>query len=108
MKSKTVAGLLGIFLGAFGVHRFYLGQPIIGLFYLFFCWTFVTALSGFVEGLMFLAMGEERFNRKYNKAYQVASLAVNSADEIEKLHKLQASGIISTEEFKKRKVKLLS
>jgi TM2 domain-containing membrane protein YozV len=30
-KSKMVAGLLGIFLGALGVHRFYLGYTAIGV-----------------------------------------------------------------------------
>jgi hypothetical protein len=34
-KSKIVAGLLGIFLGAYGVHRFYLGYTGIGLLMLF-------------------------------------------------------------------------
>lgn len=34
-KSKIVAGLLGIFLGAFGVHRFYLGYTKMGLIMLF-------------------------------------------------------------------------
>jgi TM2 domain-containing membrane protein YozV len=30
-KSKLVAGLLGLFLGVYGVHRFYLGYPGIGI-----------------------------------------------------------------------------
>ena len=30
-RSKVVAGLLGLFLGPYGVHRFYLGYPGIGL-----------------------------------------------------------------------------
>jgi hypothetical protein len=34
-KSKLVAGLLGLFLGVYGVHRFYLGYPLIGLLQLF-------------------------------------------------------------------------
>ncbi|MBC8874414.1 MAG: TM2 domain-containing protein [Planctomycetes bacterium] len=34
-KSKLVAGLLGIFLGAYGVHRFYLGYTGLGLIMLF-------------------------------------------------------------------------
>ncbi len=34
-KSKIVAGLLGIFLGAYGVHRFYLGYTRMGLIMLF-------------------------------------------------------------------------
>jgi TM2 domain-containing membrane protein YozV len=31
LKSKLVAGLLGIFVGCFGVHRFYLGYTTIGV-----------------------------------------------------------------------------
>jgi len=31
LKSKMVAGLLGIFVGGFGVHRFYLGYNTIGI-----------------------------------------------------------------------------
>ena len=34
-KSKLVAGLLGLFLGVYGVHRFYLGYPGIGIAMLF-------------------------------------------------------------------------
>jgi TM2 domain-containing membrane protein YozV len=30
-RSKLVAGLLGVFLGGFGVHRFYLGYTTIGV-----------------------------------------------------------------------------
>ena len=30
-KSKLAAGLLGIFLGALGIHRFYLGYNAIGV-----------------------------------------------------------------------------
>lgn len=33
-KSKIAAGLLGIFLGGFGIHRFYLGYVGVGLFQL--------------------------------------------------------------------------
>jgi TM2 domain-containing membrane protein YozV/ribosomal protein L40E len=31
LKSKLVAGLLGIFVGCFGIHRFYLGYNTIGV-----------------------------------------------------------------------------
>jgi TM2 domain-containing membrane protein YozV len=55
-RSKTVAGLLGIFLGLFGVHRFYLGFIGIGLLQIFL--TFMTGgiagLWGFVEGILCL------------------------------------------------------
>ncbi|GMA24307.1 hypothetical protein GCM10025864_20660 [Luteimicrobium album] len=56
-KSKLVAGLLGIFLGSLGVHRFYLGYTGIGILQIVV--TFVTlglgGLWGFIEGIVYLA-----------------------------------------------------
>ena len=56
-KSKRTAGLLGVFLGAFGVHRFYLGYTGIGIAQivvsLLTC-TIGGAIWGFVEGLLIL------------------------------------------------------
>jgi TM2 domain-containing membrane protein YozV len=55
-KSKMIAGLLGVFLGGFGVHRFYLGYIGIGVAQL--CVTLITcgfgALWGFIEGILIL------------------------------------------------------
>jgi len=59
-KSKLVAGLLGIFLGAFGVHNFYLGytgkavaQVLITVLS---CFTLavVSEIWGLIEGIMIL------------------------------------------------------
>ena len=56
-KSKLVAGLVGIFLGGFGVHRFYLGYTGIGIAQIivtiFTCGT--GALWGLIEGILILA-----------------------------------------------------
>ena len=56
-KSKLTAGLLGIFLGGFGVHRFYLGYTTMGIIQIVV--TLVTcgigSLWGFVEGILILA-----------------------------------------------------
>lgn len=56
-KDSLVAGLLGIFLGGFGVHRFYLGFNTIGILQLVV--TFLTcgigSIWGFVEGILILA-----------------------------------------------------
>ncbi len=64
LKSRLRAGLLGIFLGGLGIHRFYLGYTRIGiiqlLMLLFFSWftSGVTALAawvwGMIEGIMIL------------------------------------------------------
>ena len=64
-KSKTTAGLLALLLGGAGIHKFYLGSWGWGLIYLVFIWTYVPALLGFIEGIMFLTMSEENFNVKY-------------------------------------------
>ena len=61
-KSRLVAGLLGIFLGSFGIHRFYLGYTKIGVIQIVV--TIVTCgiggLWGFVEGILIL-MKNDRF-----------------------------------------------
>jgi len=64
-KSKSTAALLALFLGGIGIHKFYLGQWIQGLFYLCFCWTFVPAIIAFLEVFVYLSMGKERFARQY-------------------------------------------
>ena len=67
-KSKLAAGLFGIFLGGFGIHKFYLGKTGMGILYLLFCWTFIPAVVGFIEGILFLVMKDEDFNAKYGNA----------------------------------------
>lgn len=54
-KSKMTAGLLGIFLGAWGIHNFYLGYTgkAIGQIVLTFCFG-IGAIWGFIEGIMIL------------------------------------------------------
>ena len=54
-KSKLVAGLLGIFLGGWGVHNFYLGFTGKGIaqILLNFCFGIGT-IWGFIEGVLIL------------------------------------------------------
>lgn len=80
MKRKLTVGLLAIFLGGLGIHRFYLNQIILGIIYLLFCWTFISSIIGLIDGIIFLSMDENKFDLKYNKqmpstlAKSVASL----------------------------------
>ena len=62
-KSKMAAGLLGIFLGGLGIHRFYLGytgiavaQLVLGLSGIFTCGitSIASAIWGLVEGIMIM------------------------------------------------------
>ena len=57
LKSRIAAGLLGVFIGGLGIHRFYLGYTGIGVAQILV--TFVTcgmgSLWGFIEGICILA-----------------------------------------------------
>lgn len=64
-KSKLAAVLFALFLGGFGIHKFYLGRTGMGLLYLLFCWTFIPAVVGFIEAILLLVMSDEDFVRKY-------------------------------------------
>jgi len=83
MKKKGVAFVLAFFLGIFGVHRFYLGQRKLGLLY-FASFVFgifaleafsidepplfvITAIVGFIDSVLFLAMPKADFDEKYNQ-----------------------------------------
>lgn len=66
-KNKVVAGLLGIFLGGLGIHKFYLGRVGWGIVYVLFCWTYIPAFIGFIEGIVYLASNEQSFHMKYSK-----------------------------------------
>jgi TM2 domain-containing membrane protein YozV len=55
-KSKMAAGLLGIFLGAWGVHRFYLGHVGIGIAQIAvtICTCGFGGIWGLIEGILVL------------------------------------------------------
>jgi TM2 domain-containing membrane protein YozV len=55
-KSKMAAGLLGVFIGGFGIHRFYLGYTGIGIAQIIvtICTCGVGHIWGFIEGILIL------------------------------------------------------
>ena len=66
VKNKVVAGLLAIFLGSLGIHKFYMGKIGMGILYLVFCWTCIPGIIGFIEGIMYLCSNDENFQLKHH------------------------------------------
>ncbi|PIZ50618.1 hypothetical protein COY27_06435 [Candidatus Woesearchaeota archaeon CG_4_10_14_0_2_um_filter_33_13] len=64
-KNRTTAGILALFLGGFGVHKFYLGDSGKGILYLIFCWTFIPAIIALIEAIQIFSMTDEKFEDKY-------------------------------------------
>jgi len=58
-KQKLIAGLLGIFLGSIGIHRFYLGYNKIGVYQIIatVLTCGVAGIWGFIEGILYLVGG---------------------------------------------------
>ena len=72
-RSRVAAGLLGIFLGAFGLHRMYLGYwrrgltmlaiTVVGGFFTLGLAALAMGLWGFAEGLLVLSVRRGRYAR---------------------------------------------
>ena len=68
---KLPAGLCGIFLGAFGVHKFILGYTQTGLIMLavtlltFGIGATIMAVVGFIEGIIYLTKTDQQFVDEY-------------------------------------------
>ncbi len=64
-KDRMTAGLLALFLGNIGVHKFYLNQGGMGVLYLLFSWTFIPGLIALVEAIQYLTMSDQDFHQRY-------------------------------------------
>lgn len=60
-KSLLLSYLLSMFLGAFGIHLFYLGKKKRGIIYLLFSWTGITVFLGFYD-LLFIHKWFKEYN----------------------------------------------
>ena len=79
-KSKVVAGLLAIFLGWLGIHKFYLGYTVPGIVFLlvtllgagmveeeesFAILPFAILIISLIEGIIYLTRSNEEFEQTY-------------------------------------------
>ena len=71
-KSRIVAALLALFLGGLGIHKFYYlswgwGVLYLGFFLITCGWGgVITSVLALIEAILFFAMSDGEFNRKYN------------------------------------------
>lgn len=71
--NKVTACLFAMFLGLFGAHRFYLGQPMMGVLYLLMnlilFWTIIVpvifCIICVIEGLVYLSYSDSDFAEEY-------------------------------------------
>ena len=73
-KRKIAAGLLAIFLGWLGIHKFYLGYTRPGII-LLLCGTigwitfgilpFIVSIIGLIEGIIYLTKPDDQFDQEY-------------------------------------------
>ena len=75
-KSKLAAGLLGIFWGSLGIHKFYIGYNKAGLIMLLVSLltcgigASIMMVIGIVEGIMYLTKTDEEFEAIYVQGQQ--------------------------------------
>lgn len=65
-RDRKVAIWLAVFLGNFGIHKFYLGEKALGISYLALCWTAVPWLISLYEAVHIAQMSRVSFNLVYN------------------------------------------
>lgn len=113
MKNKAVAALLAFFLGAFGIHKFYLGYNFAGILYLIFSWTFIPSILALFDFIGLLLMSDAAFNSKYNnmpnqpQTMGPGRSAQTSTQTLVELKKLYDSGVITADEYEEKRRKYL-
>ena len=63
-KSKLTAGLLALFLGGLGIHKFYLGAWGWGIVYIVLVMTWIPAILALIEAIRYFTLPDEEFKQK--------------------------------------------
>ena len=57
--NRLTCGLLAIFMGSCGLHKFYGGKAGQGIIYILFSWTFIPFIISLIEGIAVLLAVED-------------------------------------------------
>ncbi len=82
MKNKFTVGLLALYLGSFGIHRFYLNDKK-GIYYILLCWTLIPFIISIFEAFKYFMMDDELFDDKYNSNLSKEHFFLNIQKEVD-------------------------
>lgn len=115
-KSRSIAAVLA-FSGTLtisGLHKFYLGQPVWGILYVLLSWTPIPKVASAIEGVWYLALDEEAFDRNFNQGKSAVKFSQQASNQVEtvanalrELDALRQDGLISEYEFEQKRRQLL-
>lgn len=121
-KNRKVAILLalsGTVVPIVGLHKFYLGQPVWGIFYLLLAWTPIPHIASAIEGVWYLSQSQTDFDQNFNPMLVVEAMPDVSpatvdpklvgaiAEALRQLDNLRQDGLISEYEFEQKRRQLL-
>ncbi|MBE9177979.1 NINE protein [Oculatella sp. LEGE 06141] len=116
-KLAAVLAISGILIP--GLHKFYLGQPMWGIFYVLLSWTPVPKFASVIEGIWYLLQSSDEFKRNFNASAPLSAASVSPveavdparvgavADALRQLDTLRQDGLISEFEFEQKRRQLL-
>ncbi len=117
-KSRAIAAVLAFsgILPISGLHKFYLGQPLWGIIYIFLSvsGTPIAMIASAIEGVWYLTQEEETFDRCFNLGESVTNVSPQVGNQVEsvanalrELESLRQDGLISEYEFEQKRRQML-
>ncbi|MEA5471128.1 TM2 domain-containing protein, partial [Spirulina sp. 06S082] len=83
-KIAVILALAGTIAPIVGLHKFYLRQPLWGIFYLILFATPIPHIASAIEAIWYLFLEQEEFDRRFNDGIMaIASQAPSSNDSLE-------------------------
>lgn len=61
-----IAVILALIVGGIGIHHFYVGQHVWGIFGILFFWTGIPTIIALIQVVIWLFNGRDEFNKNFN------------------------------------------